>query len=470
MAGAVRGLGLDHLAVVIVVGQIRVVGRGGQHRQHLGVGVGIVVLAGVLEHDGVVVRIGQAEGHCPGRHVRLAVDYAGIGGIGVLVILIAHRAVLPAAAEAQDIQILVVAVIISPVVVSEEVDIAVAVQFGVALIHPDGGPADADDLLAIAGEVRRPGAPFDIEYPLVDRMGGFITNVECIGTLIHQIQHLNAAGAVPEDDAVHVDAGAFPDAIEFAHGQVGRRVGQARIVFIIGLGEVGPAAVRGVHVLGSQLVEVRTVPAVDGKIPGVPVGGTAAAAHDQLIAAVVVHVPGGQARPVDGPQGQLIAAGHHLAVVRAHQHDGLTCLGRALVLIVAVGDGQIVDAILVDVRRRQAHHIGNQAVVGLGQVARPRLLPVAVRQERVAGGFLQLPDGDGGGPVIAVIHGDLVDAVAVKVAHGQIQIVVGRVRIREVVVLFVIVVSDGAGEPANSSFHIPIVHRISGVEIQTVGV
>ena len=234
------------------------------------------------------------------------------------------------------------------------------------------------------------------------------------------------------------------------------------------MGEVGPAAVRGVHVLGGQLVKARAVPAVDGEIPGVPVGGTAAAANDQLVAAVVVHVPGGQARPIHRPQGQLVAAGHHLAVVRAHQHHGLACLGRALVLIVAVGDGQIVDAVLVDVRRRQAHHVGNQAV-GLGQVARPRLLPVAGSQERVAGGFLQLPDGDGGGQVIAVIHGDLVDAVAVKVAHSQIQIVIGRVRIREVVVLFVIVVSDAAGEP-DSIFHIPIVHRIRGVETQSVGI
>ena len=107
---------------------------------------------------------------------------------------------------------------------------------------------------------------------------------------------------------------------------------------------------------------------------------------------------------------------------------------------IAPGNGQIVDAVLVIVGGGQADHVGHDIRTVLVQLIGPGDLPGAFAGIRchihgimprvevtVARLILELPDLDTGITGLTDVDRDLINGVAVKVAGGQLDVVLGGV-------------------------------------------
>ena len=428
LALAVCRRGLDHLAVVIIVCQIRVIRRRRQHRQHLGVGIGVIVLAGILEDSGVVIRVRQREGQ--GREIQeVAVCRTVSRGFGEHAVCRIAVAALAEADAAQRILIPIIACPCQPHIIRDRVyvvDIRDRVGHG------------QQRILSVSGRIRCAGAPFDIILPTL--------RVKHVGR--HEIEDVKAAASVLDHDTVQIDARRLADAVEFAYGNIGGREQHTVIGFVIL--DILPLAhavffLEQLEILLGNDRKAAAVPLVDREIARVAVGVCEAAAHDQLVVAVVIHVTGGEARAVDiraaGFEVERIFAGHHFVVVRAH-HDGGAARLNSAAAEIAPRDRQIVNAVLVVVGGGQAHHVRHLAAAVLVERIGPRDFPCAVGHVHkreivicvmvcveiaVTGLLLQLPNLNARIVGLADVDRDLVDGVAVKVAGRQLKIVLRHV-------------------------------------------
>ena len=362
LALAVGRRGLDHLAVVIIVCQIRVIRRRRQHRQHLGVGIGVIVLAGVLEDSGVVIRVRQREGQ--GREIQeVAVCRTVSRGFGEHAVCRIAVAALAEADSAQRILILIIACPRQPHIIRDRACLEIRDHVG----HGQ------QRILSVSGRIRCAGAPFDIILRLIriDRVGR------------HEIEDIKAAASVLDHDTVQIDARRLADAVEFAYGNIGGREQHTVIGFVIL--DILPLAhavffLEQLEILLGNDRKAAAVPLVDREIARVAVGVCEAAAHDQLVVAVVIHVTGGEAGAIDiraaGFEVERIFAGHHFVVVRAH-HDGGAARLNSAAAEIAPRDRQIVNAVLVVVGGGQAHHVRHLAAAVLVERIGPRDFPCA---------------------------------------------------------------------------------------------
>ena len=431
LALAVCRRGLDHLAVVIIVCQIRVIRRRRQHRQHLGVGIGIVVLAGILEDSGIVIRVRQREGQ--GREIQeVAVCRTVSRGFGEHAVCRIAVAALAEADTAQRILVLIIVCPCQPHIIRDRVYV---VDFRDHVGHGQ------QRILSVSGRIRCAGAPFDIILPIL--------RVNHVGR--HEIEDIKAAAAILDHDTVQIDARRLADAVEFAYGNIGGREQHTVIGFVIL--DILPLAhavffLEQLEILLGNDRKAAAVPLVDREIARVAVGVCEAAAHDQLVVAVVIHVTGGEARAVDiraaGFEVERIFAGHHFVVVRAH-HDGGAARLNGRFAEIAPRDRQIVYAILVVVGGGQAHHVRHLAAAVLVERIGPRDFPCAFAcidarctkeivicimtrvQIAVTVLLLQLPDLNARIVGFADVDRDLVDGVAVKVAGRQFNVVLRRI-------------------------------------------
>ena len=452
LALAVGRRGLDHLAVVIIVCQIRVIRRRRQHRQHLGVGIGVIVLAGILEDSGVVIRVRQREGQ--GREIQeVAVCRTVSRGLGEHA---ACRIAVAALAEADAAQRILVLIIVCPRQLHIIRDRVYVVDFRDHVGHGQ------QRILSVSGRIRCAGAPFDIILPIL--------RVNHVGR--HEIEDIKAAAAVLDHDTVQIDARRLADAVEFAYGNIGGRE-QHTVIGCVIL-DILPLAhavffLEQLEILLGNDRKAAAVPLVDREIARVAVGVCEAAAHDQLVVAVVIHVTGGEAGAVDiraaGFEVERIFAGHHLVVVRAH-HDGGAARLNSAAAEIAPRDRQIVNAVLVVVGGGQAHHVRHLAAAVLVERIGPRDFPCAFAgidikvivicvmtrvQIAVTVLLLQLPDLNTRIVGFADVDRDLVDGVAVKVAGRQFNVVLRRIgsikfqcrfiRSRRIVILFFVLIT-----------------------------
>ena len=251
LGGPVGRGGLDHLAVIVAVGQIRVVGRRGQHGQHLGIGVGVIVLAGVSEDGGVVVRVGQGEGQ-GGVVPDIIVLVAVIGSLCInRLCAIAVRAFGKIDAR-QEIIILIDR---GEGLLEQLLDV-------LSICHFCGISQGEQEVLPAAGQICRPRAPLYVRAILIELLG-------------QQIKNIKAVAAILDDDTIEVDAGGLADAVELADGDVGGRKGHAVIlVFILDVlpGTHAVLFLKEIEVLLCDDFKALVGPFVDGEVTGI-IGG-----------------------------------------------------------------------------------------------------------------------------------------------------------------------------------------------------
>ena len=414
------------------------------------------MLAGILEDSGVVIRVRQREGQ--GREIQeVAVCRTVSRGLGEHAVCRIAVAALAEADAAQRILILIIACPCQLHIIRDRVyvvDIRDHVGHG------------QQRILSVSGRIRCAGAPFDIILRLIIR-------VDHVGR--HEIEDVKAAAAVLDHDTVQIDARRLADAVECAYGNIGGRE-QHTVIGFVTL-DILPLAhavffLEQLEILLGDDRKAAAVPLVDREIARVAVGVCKAAAHDQLVVAVVIHVTGGEARAVDiraaGFEVERIFAGHHLVVVRAH-HDGGAARLNSAAAEIAPRDRQIVNAVLVVVGGGQAHHVRHLAAAVLVERIGPRDFPCAFAgidarctkeivicvmtrvQIAVTVLLLQLPDLNARIVGFADVDRDLVDGVAVKVAGRQFKIVLRRIgsikfqcrfiRSRRIVILFFVLIT-----------------------------
>ena len=446
--GGVAGARLGVVAGEIVpLQQIAEGGRRGHRCQHLGVAVGQVVLAGVLQIGGVVVAVQEAEG--------------GVGGAG-LELCAAKGLVLLCVVGIQDdaleefVGVLIEAVIgnfrsiraKAPGVRDRKRDGINGSAGQTALVGDQRAVAVAEQVGAVGPELHIERAGIFLGAAL--RQDGIYFHVSLDMHLIRVVQggnQLQPLVGVLEDQAVKVEQRGFVQPPGDG-GQIGQRQGcGVEDVPVLAAAHDGvgviPAAVlfKEVEVLLINIVEAvaRFVELIQRHVAGVRVlGGDVAyhlaAQHQRLCAGV------GQVAVGEGDPDQVLAvSGRQREVAVRLQHGRAVAVqdggpGGAVNFVgveMAVGDGQIVAAVPVKVPGGQADHVGNQIFLGLciiflGQRIAPGSFPGGrgfIGSVGHIGGDLQLVHLDAGVIGIGDVNGHLVIAVVVKVPGGNLQIV-----------------------------------------------
>ena len=493
LAGAgglsVRGRGLGIVSgQVIPVQQIREVGRGGQNRQHLGVGIGEVMMPRVLQVRRILVRVGEGKAGasiCVGglnkRHHRI-LRTAALTTVGLHIAvrgggdrrrLIARQVQVGAALPLTDDR--------AELAIDRSHDLRQIVRHIGLLIggHPgqlmDHGPHGP---IAIAEQVCAGGAVFHVEAAvtpcslIVQRGGQLQAGVLVRKLLTVKIQRGRLRQSVGHDGQVghHQRQGAEDIRIIPLHHRV---LIAALVVFR-----------KQVKVfVGDDGIAVSAV-LVNGQVAGIDVPCQQIlqrlAAQHQRIGPCAGQFPEGKGRahdgrPVRADQRELVALFQHLPPV-AVQHGRIAAAVIVLVVIAAVGDGQILNAILVKIAGQQRDHVGN-ILVALGHRMAPAQGPVPVFADvlvgRGAGVGLRLIliDLDPGILPVRHVDGDLIHAVPVKVAGRHMQIILD-LELQHPVPVPIPVVSEAAkiaDQRAGAGIRRLPVHRVQDLQRQRPG-